>query len=72
MDKWRACKDLLPDSAGFYLVTKRQKSGETQIAIGHWSGKEWSGNGRFTDVRAWMPLPEKYVDPAQATWFGAL
>ena len=54
--------ERLPEEAGFYIVTKRQKSGEIQVALGSYRPlfNEWSGNGNFKDVLAWMPLPEPY------------
>ncbi len=47
-----------PKDVGFYLVTKVQKTGQKQIAIGHWSGTEWSGSGNFSNVTHWLELPE--------------
>lgn len=60
--KWIPCSERLPEEAGFYIVTKRQKSGEIQVALGSYRPlfNEWSGNGNFKDVLAWMPLPEQY------------
>jgi hypothetical protein len=48
----------MPES-GSYLVTKKQATGELQVAIGNYyaSGNQWSGNGNFKNVIAWMPLP---------------
>ena len=59
---WIPCSEKLPEEAGFYIVTKRQKSGEIQVALGSYRPlfNEWSGNGNFKDVLAWMPLPEPY------------
>lgn len=60
--EWIPCSEKLPEEAGFYIVTKRQKSGEIQVALGSYRPlfNEWSGNGNFKDVLAWMPLPEPY------------
>lgn len=60
--EWIPCSERLPEEAGFYIVTKRQKSGEIQVALGSYRPlfNEWSGNGNFKDVLAWMPLPEPY------------
>ena len=60
--KWIPCSEKLPDKAGFYVVTKRQRSGEIQVALGSYRPlfNEWSGNGNFKDVLAWLPLPEAY------------
>ena len=60
--KWIPCSERLPDKAGFYVVTKRQRSGEIQVALGSYRPlfNEWSGNGNFKDVLAWLPLPEPY------------
>lgn len=60
--EWIPCSERLPEEAGFYIVTKRQKSGEIQVALGSYRPlfNEWSGNGNFKDVLAWMPLPEQY------------
>ena len=60
--KWIQCNERLPED-GFYLVTKRQKTGELVIAIGHYSMQfGWSGSGNFNDVLAWMPLPELWKE----------
>ena len=56
--RWIRSEDRVPETPGFYLVTKRQRSGQLIIAIGHYSGISWSGSGNFTDVTHWMPLPE--------------
>lgn len=56
--RWIRSEDRVPETPGFYLVTKRQRSGQLIIAIGHYSGTSWSGSGNFTDVTRWMPLPE--------------
>ena len=61
MERVDPLKGLDP-KPGFYLVAKRQKTGEIQIAIGHFNGENWSGNGNFTDVRAWCELPEPYKE----------
>ena len=60
--EWIPCSERLPDKAGFYVVTKRQRSGEIQVALGSYRPlfNEWSGNGNFKDVLAWLPLPEPY------------
>lgn len=65
--EWIPCSERLPEKAGFYVVTKRQKSGEIQVALGSYRPmfKEWSGNGNFKDVVAWMPLPEPYKEGKQ-------
>lgn len=55
---WTSVIDRLPEKPGFYLVTKRQRSGQLIVAIGHYSGEGWSGSGNFSDVTHWMPLPE--------------
>lgn len=62
--KWIPCSERLPDKAGFYVVTKRQRSGEIQVALGSYRllFNEWSGNGNFKDVLAWLPLPEPYKE----------
>lgn len=59
---WILCSERLPEKAGFYVVTKRQKSGEIQVALGSYRPlfNEWSGNGNFKEVLAWIPLPEPY------------
>lgn len=62
MQRWNTGKDI---SIGMNLVTKIQKSGELQVAIGHWSGDSWSGNGNFKNVIAWMPLPDPYIGEAK-------
>lgn len=49
-----------PSRPGFYLVTKEQNTGERQVAFGHWSGSEWSGNGNFTNVVAYIPVPDPW------------
>lgn len=59
MERVDPLKGLDP-KPGFYLVTKRQKTGQLQMAFGHFDGNEWSGNGNFTDVLAWHELPEPY------------
>ena len=53
---------------GRYLVTKRTKLGGRQMALAMYlpDSDEWSGNGRFDDVIAWMPLPEPYVGGSDA------
>ena len=60
--RWIPCSERLPDKAGFYVVTKRQKSGEIQVALGSYRPlfNEWSGNGNFKDVLAWCELPQPY------------
>lgn len=55
---WIGVERRLPEKPGFYLVTKRQRSGQLIVAIGHYSGEGWSGSGNFSDVTHWMPLPE--------------
>lgn len=64
VDGWISCSERLPERAGFYVVTKRQKSGEIQVALGSYRPlfNEWSGNGNFKDVLAWQPLPEPYKE----------
>ena len=58
---WIPCGERLPDAFDFCLVTKRQKTGELQVAIGKYSPLfGWSGNGSFKDVLAWQQLPEPY------------
>lgn len=66
---WIPCSDGLPEKAGFYVVTKRQKSGEIQVALGSYRPlfNEWSGNGNFKEVLAWIPLPEPYNPDAPNT-----
>ena len=58
---WIPCSERLPES-GTYFVTKRQRDGSTQIAMGSYYAltNEWSGNGNFHDVIAWMELPKPY------------
>ena len=58
---WIPCTVRMPES-GSYLVTKKQSTGEVQVAIGNYyaSGNQWSGNGNFKNVIAWMPLPEPW------------
>lgn len=60
--EWIPCSERLPGAAGFYLVTKKQRSGEIQVALGSYQPlfKSWSGNGNFKEVLAWMPLSEPY------------
>ena len=62
--EWIPCSERLPGAAGFYLVTKKQRSGEIQVALGCYQPlfKSWSGNGNFKEVLAWMPLPERYTE----------
>lgn len=63
MGDWIPVTVALPES-GSYLVTKRQKSGGVQVAIGNYfePAAQWSGNGNFKDVLAWMPLPLPYKE----------
>ena len=56
---WVQTSDRLPEKIGHYLVIKRQKTGQMQMAFAHWDSKIWSGNGNYSDVLAWMSLPEK-------------
>lgn len=60
---WTPTTTRLPES-GSYLVTKRQKNGEIQVTVGNYyaPANQWSGNGNFNDVIAWMPLPAAYED----------
>ena len=61
--QWIPCTVSQPERPGTYLVTKRQSSGERQLAMGFYSAEfGWSGNGNFKDVVAWMQLPEIYED----------
>ena len=56
--EWIRTADRLPETPGFYLVAKRQRTGQLIVAIGHYSGERWSGSGNFTDVTHWMELPD--------------
>ena len=49
-----------PLHPGFYIVTKQQKTGEKQVAMAHWDGTEWSGNGNFQNVTAFMFAPDPW------------
>ncbi len=61
--KWTPTKEKLPEKAGFYLVTKKQKTGALQVAIGNYSPDYgWSGSGNFNNVLAWFPIPEAYAE----------
>ena len=58
--EWIPCSERLPDKAGNYLVTSK---GCTWVA--HWFYHTWWGiekECRWTDVKAWMPLPEAYKE----------
>lgn len=59
---WIPVTERMPEKSGFYIVTKKQRSGEIQVAIGAYQQpfNTWSGNGNFKDVIAWMPLAEPY------------
>ena len=57
-DQWIPCSERLPDKKGNYLVTSK---GCTWVA--YWFNNTWWGiekRCRWTDVEAWMPLPEPY------------
>ena len=57
-DQWIPCSERLPEKAGNYIVTSK---GCTWVAI--WFYYTWWGiekRCRWTDVEAWMPLPEPY------------
>lgn len=61
--KWIPTSIRKPTKAGQYLVTKQQKTkGVRQLATAHYNPAldDWSGNGNFTNVLAWMPLPTIY------------
>ena len=64
--EWIPTRDRKPTKAGQYLVTKQQKTGELQRATAHYnpSFDEWSGNGNFGKVLAWMELPPVYKEDA--------
>lgn len=51
-----------PPGFGRYLVTKKTKMGDIQLAIGIYTDYGWTGNGNFDGVTAWMPLPEPYKE----------
>lgn len=59
---WIPCKTRKPEKSGLYLVTKQQKTGEIQLATAHYNTAfdEWSGNGNFKKVLAWMTLPSPW------------
>ena len=61
-ERWIPCKTRKPDKSGLYLVTKQQKTGEIQLATAHYNTAfdEWSGNGNFKKVLAWMSLPSPW------------
>ena len=61
---WIPTRDRKPAKAGQYLVTKQQKTGELQRATAHYNPTfdEWSGNGNFGKVLAWMELPAPYKE----------
>lgn len=60
--KWVPTSERFPEGSGMYFVTKRQANGAIQMAVGSYYAltKEWSGNGNFNDVIAWMELPSPY------------
>lgn len=60
--KWVPTSERLPERSGMYFVTKRQANGAIQMAVGSYYAltKEWSENGNFKDVIAWMKLPSPY------------
>ena len=62
--EWIPTKTRKPTKAGQYLVTKQQKTGELQRATAHYNPTfdEWSGNGNFGKVLAWMELPAPYKE----------
>ena len=56
--EWIPCSERLPEKAGNYIVTSK---GCTWVA--YWFYHTWWGiekRCRWTDVEAWMPLPEPY------------
>lgn len=55
-DKWHEFWREQPPVRGQYLVTVREIGGK-MVDIDLWTGHEWL---EYTDVRAWMPLPEPY------------
>ena len=61
-NRWIPCKTRKPEKSGLYLVTKQQKTGEIQLATAHYNTAfdEWSGNGNFKKVLAWMTLPSPW------------
>ena len=65
--QWIPTRDRKPTKAGQYLVTKQQKTGELQRATAHYNPTfdEWSGNGNFGKVLAWMELPPAYKEGAE-------
>ena len=65
--EWIPTRDRKPTKAGQYLVTKQQKTGELQRATAHYNPTfdEWSGNGNFGKVLAWMPLPAPYKEDTE-------
>ena len=64
---WIPTKTRKPTKAGQYLVTKQQKTGELQRATAHYNPTfdEWSGNGNFGKVLAWMELPPVYKEDTE-------
>ena len=61
---WIPTAERLPEQSGSYLVKKKKKSGEIQTALGNYyaPNNQWTGNGNFKDVLAWMPLPDMYEE----------
>ena len=57
--KWIPCEERLPEESGFYLVLKKQRTGECQVALAHYAPEfGWSGNGNFKQVIKWISIPE--------------
>ena len=58
--QWIPCSERLPEEKGDYLVTSKGS-----IWVANWFNYTWWGiekHCRWTDVEAWMPLPEPYKE----------
>lgn len=64
--KWIPCKDRLPDTQDWYIVTAwSTETRKNEVTMEHWVIRDGQGKWHFSameHVFAWMPMPEIYEE----------